>query len=303
MKSPTDKSNDIIQIFVTRACTLKCSNCTPLLEFRRDPPHMSVDCFRNALRSLDGWYGVRAMFGGCPTLNPRFLDMCDILREEVPEQRHRGLWVNDLINDEIGQACRDTFYPHGRLNLNAHNNVKATALFDKWLPGKMIDTSRPGRTVAWHGPILMSHKDFGISESEWVQKRESCQINTDWSALIREVDGKPYAWFCEVASALDAVRGENHGVEAVPGWWRWKMDKFQHQVSQCCDRGCGVPLRLLGHQDQAETHDCSASFKDIVELTIQRKPKTKVQFHDTLPVSTECVTDYEGHRTHKPVTV
>jgi hypothetical protein len=117
---------------------------------------------------------------------------------------------------------------------------------DRWLPGRLIPTSRD--RASWHSPILLDWRDMGLSEPEWVAKREACDINQHWSAAILERDGAPYAYFCEVAGALDGIRGENHGIPAVPGWWRFKMDRFGDQVKSCCDAGCGVPLKRLGHQ-------------------------------------------------------
>lgn len=292
MKAPTDKSNDTIQILVTRACDLfHCSNCTQLLPFRRDAIHMSVDVFRAALRSLAGWPGIRGIFGGNPCVHPKFADLMQVLIEEVPEQRQRGIWTNDLM--QHGELVRDVFYPHGRFNLNAHADPEAAAEMDRWLSGRIIESSRS--RPSWHSPILLDWRDMGLSEAEWIEARESCDINQRWSAAIMERDGKPYAYFCEVAGALDGIRGENHGIEAVPGWWAWKMDRFGEQVRQCCDRGCGVPLKRLGHLDRDDAYDVSPAF---VPLTSSRKVKTVI--HTELPEGTDRPTDYQSKWTCKP---
>jgi hypothetical protein len=293
MLAPTDKSNDICQVIVTRACSLfTCSNCTQLLPYRRDIVHMSVDVFRKALRSLVGWHGVRALFGGNPANHPRFEDLCQIMTEEVPDQRQRGLWCNNVL--QHGQIIRDTFYPHGRFNMNAHADAAAAAEIERWLPGKLIKASRD--TAAWHSPVLLHYADFGIDYPAWVALRENCDINKNWSSAIAEREGKPFAYFCEVGASLDGIRSENHGIEAVPGWWRFKMARFAGQVSGCCDRGCGVPLKRQGHLDRDDTYDVSPSF---VPLTRQGK-KIKVVLHESLDgaVVTET-TDYMRYRSKK----
>lgn len=250
---------------------------------------MGIDVFRAALRSLEGWPGVRAMFGGNPPCHPRFPDLCAIMVEEVPDQRQRGLWTNDLM--EHGQVIRDTFYPHARFNCNAHADGAAAAEIDRWLPGRLIESSRSRHS--WHAPVLMDRRDYGIPDSEWVALRENCDINRNWSSAIAERDGKPYAYFCEVGASLDGVRGENHGIEAVPGWWRFGMDRFAHQVTGCCDRGCGVPLRLKGHLDRDDTYDLSPSF---ASLTV-RGSKVKTVVHGSLPGQTvKEITDYQRLR-------
>lgn len=294
MKAPTEKRNDTIQLVVTTACDLACSNCTELLPFRRDYRHMSVDVFREGLRSLRGWHGVRGVFGGNPVLHPQFEDLMQVLIEEVPEQRQRGLWCNNL--HKHGQLIRDVFYPNGRFNLNAHGDPKAAAEIERWLPGKLIRGTE--KRTSWHSPILLDWQDMGLSEREWIESRESCDINQEWSGAILERDGEPWGYFCEVAGALDGIRGENHGVPAVPGWWQKGMGHFETQVRQCCDRGCGVPLRRLGHRDSDQTYDYSKSWDAIVELRLSKR--TRGERHETLPVGTDRATDYAARWTEKP---
>lgn len=296
MLAPTDKRNDTIQILVTRKCDLfYCSNCTQLLPFRKDAIEMSVDVFREALRSLEGWYGIRAMFGGNPTTHSRFPDLCQIMIEEVPDQSQRGIWTNSL--GKHGQIVRDTFYPDGRFNCNAHADIEAADEMEKWLPGKLIQSSRD--RASWHSAILMDYRDFGISEPDWIEMREGCDINQRWSAAIAERDGRPYAYFCEVGAALDGMRGENNGILAEPGWWAWGIEKFQNQVHKCCDTGCGVPLKLQGHLDRDDTYDYSKSHSKLVELTINSKKHAKGKLHNELPERTEMATDYQAIWTTK----
>lgn len=263
MKAPTDKKNDTVQILVTRACDIfTCSNCTQLLPFRGhskdkgfDPMHMSPDVFRKALRSLDGWPGVRAMFGGNPCVHPKFEDLCQIMVEEVPDKSQRGLWTNNLMGH--GELVKEVFWPNGRFNLNVHHNVAASEEMLKHLPGKKVW----GLSPVEHSSMLVNYRDHGISDEEWVELRENCDINQNWSSAIMERNGVPHAYFCEVAGSMDAMRGESNGIPVEPGWWKWKMDKFQSQVENCCDKGCGVPLRAKGSLDTDHTYQVSPSLR------------------------------------------
>jgi hypothetical protein len=261
MLAPIDKirrrGNDIIQIVITTACDRNCSNCTQLLPFRTDYRFMSIDCFRAAVESLRDWPGVVALFGGNPCVHPKFPEFCRILAEIIPPAQ-RGLWTNNLFKH--GAVAAETF-GRGRLNLNAHGNAEAAAGIEQWFPGQLIAGS--DRQASWHSTILANYRDLGISEQEWVAKRERCDINQKWSAAIVERDGKPFAYFCEVAAAIDGIRGENSGVPAIPGWWQQRMPAFDSQVRNCCDRGCGVPLKLRGHLDCDDTYDLSPSWASI----------------------------------------
>jgi hypothetical protein len=265
MLAPIDKFrsrvNDIIQIIVTTACTLQCSNCTQLLPFRKDYRHMSLECFREAVQSLKDWPGVIGIFGGNPCNHPKFPELCKILQEEIPDQKHRGLWSNDLLNH--GEIARETFWPDGRFNLNAHAVGAAAVKIERFLPGKII--SQSAYKPAIHSPILINRADVKVNNADWINARETCDINRKWSGAIAERDGKPFAYFCEVAAAIDGIRGTNNGIPAIPGWWAFEMPLFQDQVRTCCDSGCGVPLRAKGQQDNAETYDVSASWISATE--------------------------------------
>jgi len=297
MKAPTEKSNDTIQILVTRGCDLfHCSNCTQLLPYRTDSRNMSPDVFRSALRSIHDWPGIRGIFGGNPCVHPQFEQLMEILVEEVPDQRKRGIWTNNLMGH--GPLVREVFYPSGRFNLNAHAVEGAAVEFDRYLPGRIIPSSRS--RLSWHSPILMAWQDLGISEADWVELRETCDINQNWSAAIMERDGAAYAYFCEVAGALDGVRGENNGIKVFPGWWRLPSAAFDAQVRACCDRGCGIPLRALGHLENDWTYDVTEAFRPAIERRASSKPVAV--FHERLPESTEAPTDYQALRTHKPAT-
>lgn len=295
MLAPIDKvsrpgGNDIVQVVITRKCNVhSCSNCTELLPFRKDVLEMTLECVEESLLSLQEWPGVIATFGGNPCSHSRFPDVCRLWQKHVPDQRRRGLWTNNLLAH--GQIARETFWPNGRFNLSVHGDADAADEMRRWLPGKPI-YGESGHIH--HGSMLLDRKDYGVSDEEWVALRENCDINRKWScSLVQGRDGHPRAYFCEVASALDAIREEDHGVLAVPGWWRRPMSHFQHQVTECCDRGCGVPLRRQGHRDIEDIYDVSKSWLPVID-----KPRGKVtiECHEELPPPIHELTDYTGMR-------
>jgi hypothetical protein len=284
--------NRIIQVIVSRSCNIfTCSSCTQLLPYRRDALNMSVDVFRDAVRSLKDWPGVVALFGGNPVSHPRFADLCHILIEEIHDQGRRGLWTNDLLNDDNGVVAKATFWPHGVHNLNTHGVASAAERFQKWLPGfTVLGTTQP----SWHSPVMMNWRDLGMTEAEWVAARERCDVNRNWSGAIAEQQGEARGFFCEIAAALDGIRGEAHGVPAVAGWWRQGMAAFSDQVTQCCDRGCGIPLKFKGHLDKDEVYDCTASF-----VPLMNTPKARLVtpvVHVQAPERTREATDYQRIR-------
>lgn len=296
MLAPIDKlksgTNDIIQIIVTTACTLQCSNCSQLLPYRKDARHMSLECFREAVRSLNDWPGVIGIFGGNPCNHPKFPEICKILQEEIPDQRHRGLWSNDLMGH--GEIARETFFPAGRFNLNAHGVIPAANKFKNFLPGKIIAESE--HKHAEHSAILVNYRDFGIDELKWESIREGCDINQKWSGAIAERDGKPFAYFCEVAAAIDGIRGTNYGMPVHHGWWKHHIDAldFQTQIGKCCDAGCGVPLRMKGHVDNENVYDITPRWA--VDTQGPHANLNSQVVHRELPGVVKENTDYMGRR-------
>ena len=285
-----------MQILITRACDVfNCSECTQLLPFRgkhgkgkdRDPVHMSVDVFERAVDSMAGWRGIIALFGGNPAVHPEFPAICEVVRAKIPP-RQRGLWTNNLNGH--GPIVKETFWPNARLNLNVHHSSEAAAYMREWLPGKQVWGEGPVE----HSSMLRDWRDMGMTESEWIAAREQCDINQKWSGAIMERDGAPYGYFCEVAGSIDGMRGENNGVAAMPGWWRQGMDSFGHQVRNCCDLGCGVPLRAKGSLDTDDTYKVSQSW---VPLTVDHAPpKVRVEVVGEIGETVRENTDYVGLR-------
>jgi hypothetical protein len=290
MLTPHDKLtagvNDIIQIVVTTSCDIfTCSNCTQLLPFRKDYRHMTLACFLKAVKSLSGWPGIVALFGGNPCSHPQFPELCRILEDYFP-QKQRGLWSNNLLGH--GAIVRKTFYPDGRFNLNVHKNIQAAIEMGEWVPSRVIRESV--RMPSVHAPILVSHKDLGISYEDWVDLREACPINQRWSAAIVEGrEGGPLAYFCEVAAALDGVRGDSHGVPVFPGWWKAPIERFGVQIQGCCDQGCGVPLQLEGQLDSDKTYIVSQSF---IPYTALKTPVVHVRTVESPTQTPSELTDY-----------
>lgn len=303
MLTPADKiatrANDIIQVVVTNKCDLfNCSNCTQLLPLRKDAREMSLDCVEEALQSLKGWPGIVSMFGGNPVTHSKFEALCFLWSKYVPAPQ-RGLWTNNLLGK--GEVAATTFIDGvSRFNFNVHGSSKAAEEMRKWFPKTRVFGERPSD----HGAVLGFHGDYGVSEEDWTAARERCDINQKWSAGIyaRDVSPngiplalgqKPFVYFCEVAGAIDGVTGENNGILATEGWWKWPIADFERQVTNCCDRNCVVPLRYRGSVDQDDTYDVS---KSVIPLTTNRIGKIKVVSHDVPQPKTHELTDYQGFR-------
>ncbi len=292
MIAPGYKKSRIIQIDVTNRCDLRCSNCTRMLAHHPTRYDMSPAVFRETCRVLNAALPdfVKGLFGGNPALHPEFDKLCAIMREEIPDQHRRGLWCNHLRGH--GPVARETFWPDAYFNLNAHTIPGAVAEFEKWLPGKIIPESRHKRAL--HSPTMVAIKDFvGTPEipddaAMW-KKIDGCDINREWSGIVIEHAGAPYLYACEIHGAFDLVSGENNGVRLTVESARACVERFEHQYRRWCP-GCGIALRLRGHQDLDETDDVSPSNLGLIHPTRRRL----TVLHENLEAPRcEVATDYE----------
>lgn len=259
MRSPLHMQ--IICVDVTNKCDLACSNCTRLLQNQKERWEMTPENFRLALQSLKNFRGIIAMIGGNPCVHTKFAELCKIFQEEIPDQRQRGLWTNNIFkhNDII----EETF---GGLNLNPHNMERAIgglkALYDKMVTQRGFNG---GFYVghSHHAPILTAVKDLYGPKEMW-EKISSCDVNREWSASIVQNKGNLRAYFCEVAASFDLARGTDSGLPVTLDWWQKPMLDFGGQVKKFCP-GCGVSARLKGHFDHEEIDTYTESNKDIAE--------------------------------------
>ncbi len=238
MKSPANQK--IIQIDVTNACMHRCSNCTRFCGHHRKPFFMDPSTFAHAVDSLHDFPGMIGMMGGEPTLHPQFASLATYLREHtdpvVPSTKgrypirdfaeyrnveladvspKRGLWTSlgpnyyrnfEIIQETFGYQC-----------VNDHRN--------------------PGL----HQALLISRKDLGIPDDDWVTLRDNCWVQNLWSSSITPKG----AFFCEVAAALDMLFDGPGGWPIEPGWWKRSPDEFGDQLKWCelCSAALQVPRR------------------------------------------------------------
>lgn len=277
----------IICVDVTNKCDLACSNCTRLLQNQEKKWEMSPENFRIALRSLKNFKGIIAMIGGNPCVHTKFAELCKIFQEEIPDQRQRGLWTNNIFKHS--EIIEETF---GGLNLNPHNMDRAIGALKLLYDKMVIQRGYNGGFYvghSHHAPILTAVKDLYEPEQMW-DKIASCDVNREWSASIVQNNGNLRAYFCEVAASFDLARGEDHGLPVTEDWWVRPITDFSSQIKKFCP-GCGVSARLKGHMDHEETDTYTESNRDIAEKS-QTLRNRKIVKLETVTLLDHKVTKY-----------
>lgn len=297
MIAPGDKG--VIQIIITSACDLRCSNCTQMIAQQKKRFLMTVDNFRAAVRSLADYHGVIGVFGGNPCLHPHFDDLCRVMAEEIPDRRRRGLWSNNIHGH--GAAIRGTY---GYFNLNGHHDEAAADEMRREVieplrgkPGVVQNTLNVwgmGRD-SMHAPVLVAIRDMigkpggPKDEAEMWATIEECDVNRRWSGAITQLNGELRAFFCEVAASFALLYDEDNGIPVTPRWWAKPIGEYDHQVNRWCP-GCGVPLRMAGRRDDENTDDASVMHLPVLGERRQR------QIHDAVDSHTHEATDYASLR-------
>ncbi len=250
MKSPADMK--VIQIELTNACPMRCSNCTRFCGHHTEPFFMDFETFQKALDSLKGFRGIVGIMGGEPTIHPEFKKFIEYFRDtwghddptaplleptsdymrhilanasHVDYSNHRGLWTSITPRYyEHFELIQDTF---GYQLLNDHSNPSE------------------------HQTHMVTRKELNIPDDEWVKMRDRCWVQNLWSASITPKG----AFFCEIAAAMDATLGGKGGWAIEPGWWKRKPEEFGEQLNWC--EMCSACLPMPTRNANDETDDVS----------------------------------------------
>lgn len=280
MRSPADM--EFIQIDITNACNMRCSNCTRFCGNHDKVFFMDYDTFRRAVDSMDGFEGVTGLIGGEPTLHPQFERFAAYMREKFGKPSGGGALLypqKDFIHNIHAREFDSEQLrkrPDGSSYMKKHgaglwSNMSATyrryyeVIQDTFSVEYLNDHLNP----SYHQPGLFSRQDLGIPDEEWHRLRDKCWIQNTWSATITPKG----AFFCEIAGALDMLFDGPGGWPIEKGWWKRKPEDFADQLHWC--ELCGFALEGLTftRDSQEETDDVSPKLYEMLKGT--NSPKLK----------------------------
>ena len=247
MKSPAEMK--VIQIDITNACPLRCSGCTRLCGHHEEPFFMDFETFKKAVDSLKGFEGIVGIMGGEPTIHPEFPRFMEYYRANVGYDdystasyqptgdfmRHvlANAWHTDYSNKRgLWTMMPPKYYEHFEL------------IQDTFAYQSLNDHSELSR----HQTQLVTRKELGIPDDEWVKLRDACWVQNLWSASITPKG----AFFCEVAAAMDATLGGPGGWAIEPGWWNRKPEDFKEQLEWCENCSACLPMPTRDARDQVD---------------------------------------------------
>lgn len=258
MKSP--RHMRIIEIDITNACDKRCSNCTRLCGHHKKPYFMDFDTFKRAVDSLDGYQGIRSIMGGEPTLHPEFERFIRYLGSKFPKRKNPFIYPQKDFIKQVHRVELDNFemindgveridiVGAGMFSNMGASYKKHYEIITDILPFQGLnDHLNP----VFHQSALITRKELGIPDDEWVKLRDNCWLQNEWSAGITPKG----AFFCEIAGVLDMLLDGPGGWKIEPGWWKRTPEEFGDQLHWC--ELCGFALNTFTRDSSEEIDDVS----------------------------------------------
>lgn len=279
MRSPKDMR--IIQIDITNACVHECSNCIRFCGHHKQAYFMEWEMFKKSVDSLVGFGKCVGIMGGEPTLHPQFERFVEYVSEKYPSKYEIPASVNPLksfpryIHDKnyFLDECLNNRKGPGLWTSVSNQYYKYYELIqDKFSFQNINDHDNP----TLHQPILVSRKEIGITDEEWIPMRDNCICQNLWSASITPKG----AFFCEVAGALDMLFHGPGGWKVEPGWWKREPKDFGEQLNWC--EICGGALFNKGRLSNEEIDDVSPMlYEKLIEVESPKLKRGKVVLLNT----------------------
>ncbi len=296
MKSPKDMK--VIQIDITNACVLACSNCTRMCGHHEKTFMMDFDTFKRAVDSLENFPGTIGVIGGEPTLHPEFERFALYLQSKYPHlygeeiDNHLMHPVTDFMKNIQDLGLKYT--KNNRLSGEDNAVVPTPGLFSVAGTGYLKhfeviqDTfKRQGLnnhgSEMYHQPAMVARKDLGISDEDWIPMRDNCWLQNNWSAGITPKG----AFFCEIAGTLDMLFDGPGGWLLEKDWWKREPEEFGDQLQWC--ELCGFACETYTRNAKDKIDDVSPSLYE--KLKTINSPKLKAGHVNVMEITNGVISE------------
>jgi hypothetical protein len=261
MRTPAEHAT--IQVELTSACVLRCSNCTRFCGTHKVPFFMEESLFRAAIDSLVEYakqpHAIVGFMGGEPLLHPKFAEFCDYALGKIPREK-LGLW-STFPDAPKYKGYRDVIVKtFGNVLLNDHS--RSDILHAPVLMASEEYFQKPCPTCGRNTPAWLSseYRDKDCPECgnkgtvtdmrELLYATEHCWVQESWSSAINPKG----AFFCEVAAALSDLFDGPEGWKVEPGWWKRTPAEFLAQREWACTK-CGAAMPIARVRNSQDTRD------------------------------------------------
>ena len=284
MKSPADMK--VIPIDITNACMFSCSSCTRFCGHQTQSTFMDFETFKKVVDSFEGFQGIVGIIGGEPTLHPEFEKFIEYYASKIPERGAHQFFR--LPVKHFSDYSKVLKYQRGRKR--ALFTSLGTRYYEHF---ELIQDVFPYQSIndhqntCMHQSLMITRKELGIPDEEWIKLRDACWLQNVWSAGTTHKG----AFFCEIAAHLDLLFDGPGGWPIEPGWWKRKPEAFGDQLNWCeyCSACLPVP-----RTDGSLEHDIVSPvmMEKLKAINSPKVRKGKVSVFDT---TTYDPTQYKGN--------
>lgn len=236
---------------------------------------MDFETFKQAVDSLKEFPGKVGIIGGEPTVHPEFEKFVDYLRESRLGKGIKCTLLREPVYKMQNYIQRHLRNKYAKLGLWSSLNegyYKHFEVINDTFPYQMLNDHD---NTCLHQALLMPRKELGISDEEWLKKRDKCWVQNTWSATITPKG----AFFCEVAGSLDMLFNGPGGWKVEPGWWRREVEDFGDQLKWCerCSGCLDVPQRISNDERDDIT---PAVYEQLKAMDSPKIKRGKYVIHD-----------------------
>lgn len=272
MKSPAEQK--IIQIDITNACPHKCSNCTRFCGHHTKSFMMDEPVFQEAVHSLEDFPGMVGIMGGEPTIHPKFDGFVNFYADRIGGERYLDRALEPIVDfsEYRTENLASVYVKRGLWTSLGAGYYRHFELIQEVFGYQCInDHTNPGL----HQALLITRKELGIPDDEWIKLRDACWIQNLWSSCITPKG----AFFCEVAGALDMLFNGPGGWKVEKNWWQRTPEEFGEQLQWC--ELCSAALQVPRRQANWEVDDISPDIaKKLEALNSPKLRRGDVQVFD-----------------------
>ncbi|MDR1580296.1 MAG: hypothetical protein LBS35_08050 [Synergistaceae bacterium] len=220
--------------------------------------------------------------GGEPTLHPEFERFADYVADRFPNKKPRCknaayprrdfMKAVHAMSLENGKRLCDPNKPHvisdsiGLFSsMGIHYKKHYEIIQDVFARQELNDHTN----AMYHQCSLITRRELGVSDEDWVRLRDACWIQNIWSAGITPKG----TFFCEIAGALDMLFDGPGGWVIERDWWKREPNEFGEQLHWC--ECCGFALDTF-------TRDANEEIDDVSPVMFERlkqigSPKLKTE--------------------------
>ena len=159
---------------------------------------MDFETFRNAVDSLQDFPGMVGMIGGEPTIHPEFEKFAEYLRKSRIGDK-RFVILREPVSDMLSYIMQYLNRTDNKLGLWSSLNegyYKHFEMINDTFPTQYLNDHD---NTCRHQALLMTRKELGISDEEWIKKRDACWVQNTWSAPKGLFSAKWQAhWICSL---------------------------------------------------------------------------------------------------------